>query len=54
MSGYGVLYYPDGTVAYRGEWSNDQFNGQGVIFNSNINHIGGHFDYSNFNMLEED
>jgi hypothetical protein len=25
MSGYGILYYKDNRVAYKGYWSNDQY-----------------------------
>ncbi len=27
MNGYGILYYPDGTSAYDGNWKDDKFNG---------------------------
>ena len=33
MNGYGVLFYPNGTKAYEGEWVNDKFNGHGIVYN---------------------
>ena len=30
MQGYGTYYYPDGSV-YRGEWKNNQHDGNGVF-----------------------
>jgi hypothetical protein len=33
MHGYGKLYYEDGKIAYQGYWKEDQFHGQGTLFN---------------------
>lgn len=34
MNGYGILYYPDRSIAYKGYWVLDKFHGYG-IFNNN-------------------
>jgi hypothetical protein len=33
MNGKGVLYYDVGQPAYEGDWQNDQFHGQGTLYN---------------------
>ena len=32
MTGRGSLYYADGSVEYDGEWKDDQFEGQGILY----------------------
>ena len=33
MNGVGTLYFPDGSVAYDGQWKGDKFHGHGVLYN---------------------
>ena len=33
MEGHGKLYYPDGRIAYEGQWLADSLHGKGVLFN---------------------
>jgi len=33
MNGKGVLYYPDNSIAYEGEWKDDQLSGYGTLYN---------------------
>jgi hypothetical protein len=33
MDGHGALYYPDGRIAYEGQWKNDALHGKGVLYN---------------------
>lgn len=54
MDGYGTLYYPEGNIAYQGYWKNDEFSGNGTIYNDNPQIIKGNFDYTNFRRLEND
>ena len=34
MTSYGQLYYPDGNMAYEGEWLDGKFHGLGVQYNN--------------------
>jgi len=33
MNGYGKLYYQSNTIAYEGDWVDDQFQGRGKLYN---------------------
>lgn len=33
MEGFGKLYYQSGKIAYEGQWRNDQFYGNGILYN---------------------
>lgn len=33
FSGTGILYYPNGSICYSGNWENNSFNGFGILFN---------------------
>lgn len=33
MDGKGVLYYPNNSIAYDGEWKEDQLEGIGTLYN---------------------
>ena len=33
MAGKGKLFYQSGKLAYEGGWANDQFEGQGILYN---------------------
>ena len=35
MNGQGTLYYQSNKKAYEGEWVEDQFHGQGTLYNEN-------------------
>ena len=54
MDGYGVLYYPNGSVAYEGEWREDEFDGKGTVFNDQQRVINGTFDFTDFNQLDDE
>lgn len=54
MHGYGVLYYPNGMVAYEGEWKEDEFDGKGIVYNDQQRQIGGSFDFTDFNQLDDE
>lgn len=54
MTGYGTLYYPEGVVAYQGNWLKDEFHGTGTLFNDNPQIIRGNFDYTDFSVMEDD
>jgi hypothetical protein len=54
MEGYGTLYYPNGAIAYEGEWQDDEFDGFGTVYNDHPSPIKGGFDYTNFNTLDEE
>ncbi len=53
MQGYGRLYYANGQLAYQGDWFQDEFHGQGKVYNDNPAILDGPFDYNDFNQLEE-
>jgi len=54
MHGIGVLYYPNGTVAYTGEWKDDEFDGNGTVYNDQQVKLHGTFDFTDFNKLDEE
>ena len=51
MNGYGTLYYNEGSIAYQGNWVNDEFQGKGILYNDSIENIKGSFDYTDFRKL---
>ena len=51
MDGYGKLYYEGGKLAYEGEWSQDEFNGIGKVYNDNPVHLDEPFDYTDFGLV---
>jgi len=51
MDGYGKLYYFGGKLAYEGNWTEDEFNGAGKVYNDNPAKLSGPFDYTNFDLL---
>jgi antitoxin component YwqK of YwqJK toxin-antitoxin module len=53
MSGFGKLFYPNGKLAYEGEWKNNAFNGKGKIFNEEPTEMQEDFDYRNFDFLKD-
>ncbi len=54
MHGYGTLYYPNGAVAYEGEWKEDEFVGKGIVYNDQQRQINGTFDFTDFNQLDDE
>ena len=53
MDGFGKLTYPDGNLAYEGEWKNNAFNGRGKVFNEDPMELSKPFDYHNFDYLQD-
>ncbi len=53
MNGYGVLYYQSNKVAYEGQWRNDQFQGEGKLYNESPDLLEGGFDYTNFDDIDD-
>ncbi len=51
MHGYGKLYFKNFNVAYEGHWENDQFNGQGRVYNIEPQPRSENFDYRDFENL---
>ncbi len=52
MEGLGTLYYPNGSCAYIGQWRQNRFNGQGTVFNDQIEYMPqGIFDIKDFDNL---
>lgn len=49
MEGHGTLYYPDGRIAYEGQWHSDSLHGKGVLHNERPIQIKYEYDYSSFN-----
>jgi hypothetical protein len=53
MHGDGTLFYCEGKPAYEGQWYQDQFHGNGVLYNQNPMKLDEYFDYSDFNTVED-
>ena len=53
MKGPGMLYYPDGLLAYEGDFSQNCFNGQGKVYNQRPSPLSRPFDFRNFNDVED-
>ncbi len=53
MDGFGKLAYEGGKLAYEGNWSQDEFNGYGKVYNDNPMELAAPFDYTNFDLLED-
>ena len=51
MLGLGYLFYPSGEKAYYGEWRDDMFNGQGIVWNEVPLEMEEMFDYSDFTNM---
>lgn len=51
MNGFGKLYYENGKIAYEGHWQNDEFNGQGRVYNSDSATFDEDFNYKDFSQL---
>ena len=48
MHGFGKLYYENGSIAYEGHWENDEFNGQGRVYNMEPINFPEEFNYKDF------
>jgi len=53
MNGKGTLYYQSNVKAYEGEWLNDEFHGQGSLFNENPQPLDSAFNYHNFDEVDD-
>ena len=53
MEGFGVLYYQSNRKAYEGQWVNDQFHGQGTLFNDKPIPFKEAFDFNNFDDIDD-
>lgn len=53
MEGFGTLYYQSDNKAYEGMWVNDQFHGQGKLYNDNPTKFDDMFDYNTFDEIDE-
>ena len=49
----GMLYYQGVKLAYQGNWSQDEFDGIGKVYDDNIVALVGTFDSTNFDYLED-
>lgn len=52
MNGKGVLYYPDNSIAYDGEWKDDQLSGHGTLYNEEVTELKGPCDYKSWKDLD--
>lgn len=52
MEGTGTLYYGENRPAYSGHWVDDQFHGEGVLYNECPMELEGLFDYEDFNGID--
>ena len=48
MDGYGKLHYENGQIAYEGEWRDDEFYGEGRVFNDHPDTVLGSFNFYDF------
>ena len=48
MNGYGILYYPEGNIAYKGYWALDKFHGYGHLYNKHVKKTEEPIDWRNF------
>lgn len=53
MEGFGILYYQSNRKAYEGLWVNDQFHGQGMLFNDKPIPFDEPFDFNNFDDIDD-
>jgi hypothetical protein len=53
MHGQGKLYYDNNQVAYEGSWKDDEFSGEGRVFNDHPEKLLGTFNYHDFADLGE-
>jgi len=53
MHGKGILYYASGKPAYDGDWFEDKFEGNGVLYNENPNNLDEAFNYNDFDEIDD-
>jgi hypothetical protein len=53
MDGKGVLYYPNNSIAYDGEWKDDQLEGRGTLYNEEVVQLTLPFGYKNWEDVDE-
>ena len=46
MNGNGTLFYRENYPAYQGSWRNDQFHGNGILFNESPQNLDCSYDYN--------
>ena len=51
MHGFGKLFYENGKTAYEGQWENDEFNGQGRVYNAEPQELRESFNFKDFSEL---
>jgi hypothetical protein len=51
MEGQGKLYYQSGELAYEGSWIDDNFSGQGILYNEKPDSFDQPFDYKYFDNI---
>ena len=54
MDGHGTLYYPDGRVAYEGQWQTDSLHGKGTLINEKPKIIHISYDFRSFEECENE
>ena len=53
MDGHGKLFYPSGKLAYDGNWTNNQFDKQGIVYNESPVKFDSGFNYLDFDGLDD-
>lgn len=48
INGYGIMYYSDGSIAYKGYWARDKFHGYGILNNKKTKKTNQMIDWKNF------
>jgi len=51
MDGFGILYFQNGNIAFKGEFKENNFHGHGILYNAEISQLFDNFDFTNFNLL---
>ena len=53
MNGFGTLCYPNGKIAYEGEWRMDNFHGKGKVYNDEIVQFQGTYHYEECEDIDQ-
>jgi hypothetical protein len=53
MHGKGTLYYPNNSIAYEGDWQEDQLWGKGILYNEEVSPLKKPFNYKDFEAVDE-
>ena len=54
MHGFGKLFYSNGTLAYEGQWKNNEFHGKGKVYSLEPSEITQPFDFKDLSVLDEE